>query len=377
MSELKIANTETSGLAQGISVQTTQSVDTDADASAFWITKTWPKHFGYYIDHNSVKTIINKVGMWSVGKGWKADEETTKILEKIVGTGKDTFDEVMNNQVRVRHIDGNSYAEIITSDGELINETGSNLLNLKPLNPGKVKKFRNNSGMLSHYEIQQANGKWERFEKEEIFELALNKTADESHGRGDIEALITYLDKIKQVDEDMAVMFHRFVVPLIIWKVKTDTPTDLKDFRDKQKDALDKSKSMVVPDGTVANWELLEAGKNGVDPLEWRKTWVEEVTKGGGVPALIMAIEAQTTEASSKMVYLAWQQVIEAEQNYEEKQIKLQLHLDVKFEFPARIEENLGEDEGKDSDINKTKRSEVEITSIKKGNETKTSKAKV
>jgi len=80
-----------------------------------------------------------------------------------------------------------------------------------------------------------------------------------------------------------------------------------------------------------------------------------------------MSIAAGTTEASSKMVYLAWQQVIETEQNYLEKQIKLQLGLDVTFEFPARIEENLGEDEGKDKPINKTSRAEMEVTTISKG----------
>jgi len=165
----------------------------------------------------------------------------------------------------------------------------------------------------------------------------------------------------------MAVMFHRFVVPLVIWKLNTDDPTAMSTFKTQSKTARNGGDDMVISDKAV-DWSLLEAGKgtgNVANPMLWRNKWTEEVIKGGGVPALIMAIEAGTTEASSKMVYLAWQQVIEKEQRDLEAQIKLQLGLKVKFEFPARIEENLGEDEGKDGDINTTKKSEVQITTKK------------
>ena len=175
---------------------------------------------------------------------------------------------------------------------------------------------------------------------------------------------MTFLDKIKQLDEDMSVMFHRFVVPLLIWKLNTDSEAAMAEFKTKSKIVRDKGDDLVIPDKAV-EWDLVEPGKTGIDPMVWRNKWLEEVIKGGGVPALIMAIEAGTTEASSKMVYLAWQQVIEDAQLQLEDQIKAQLGLTIKFEFPARIEENLGEDEGKDADINKTKRAEVLVKTQK------------
>ena len=355
------------GLDQSLKIQTTNAEDVDGANSlknGRWQSTEWTTYNGYYKNHISVKSVINKLGMWAVGKGVKGSEE---ILGKIIGWGKDTFNEVIDNQVRIKHINGDSYAEIITKNGEPIKENGSNLINLKPLNPGKVIHKVNSQGMLTGYGYLQSSGKEKALRLDQVFHLSLNRTADEIHGTGDIASLITFLDKIKQLDEDMSVMFHRFVVPLVIWSLNTDDPTAINTFKVQEKSAWNTGENLIIPDKAVS-YELMEAGKGVgkiINPMEWRNKWTEEVIKGGGVPALIMAIEAGTTEASSKMVYLAWQQVIEKEQRDLEAQIKAQLGLEVKFAFPARIEENLGEDEGKDGDINTTKKSEVQITTNK------------
>ena len=347
------SNIATSSYSQSIKVQTTESEDVDRPGIGdFWQTKTWTSNNGYYKSHNSVKTIINKVGMWTTGKGYRenTEEKVIKILEKIRGAGKDTFNEIIKNLVRGRHIDGDSYAEIIR-------DRAGKLINLKPLNAGAIKVYFNEMGMLEKYGYMTTNGKELTFNKDEIFHLSLNRNADETHGSGDIEAIKTYLDKIKQLDEDMTVMFHGYVVPTILWHLNTDKAVEINKFKDDVKTARDGGQDLFIPQKAVEH-DLVEV-KNTIDPLLWRQTWVEEVTKGGGVPALIMAIEAGTTEASSKMVYLAWQQVIEDEQLYLEDQIKLQLRLDVKFEFPATIEENLGRDEQKDGSIKGEKKSEI------------------
>ena len=364
-----IKNTSTSsGLDQSIKVQTTDTLDTEGPSGLEETRSTsytnWPTYNGYYNSHNSIRSVINKLGMWSVGKGYKADKATTARLDKVVGWGKDSFNEVMDNQIRVMHINGDSYAEIITEGNKPLKDDGSNLINLKPLNPGRMINVVNSQGMLIHYIQTMADGTEKKHSLEKIFHLTQNRVADEIHGHGDIEALITFLDKIKQLDEDMSVMFHRFVVPLLIWKLNTDNDAAIAKFKIQEAAAWNKGDNLVTPEKAV-EWSLVEAGKNGVDPMTWRNKWVEEVIKGGGVPALIMAIEAGTTEASSKMVYLAWQQPIEDSQLKVENNVKSQLHQKIKYEFPARIEENLGEDEGKDGGINVTKRSEIAITSKK------------
>ncbi len=357
---MDVSKTTTQELDQKLKIQSTASEDVDRAGTqdeTEWLSTDWQTYNGYYKNHISVKSVINKLGMWTVGKGFKADKRTENILKKIRGWGKDTFNSIMSNQIRVMHINGDSYAEIIRDKSERI-------INLKPLNPGSIKHVVNSQGMLIKYRQILTTGTEEDIPLENVFHLCLNRDADEIHGTGSIQALTTFLDKIKQVDEDMAILFHRFVVPLVIWKLNTDDPTAMAKFKAQSKIARNGGDDMVIPD-TATDWSLLEAGVGVgkiIDPMSWRNKWTEEVIKGGGVPALIMAIEAGTTEASSKMVYLAWQQVIEDAQRTLEDQVEAQLGLTIKYEFPARIEENLGEDEGKDGDINTGKKSEVTIT---------------
>ena len=196
-----------------------------------------------------------------------------------------------------------------------------------------------------------------------VFTLTLNRTADEIHGTGDIESLTTFLDKIKQLDEDMSVMFHRFVVPLVIWKLNTDDATAISEFQAHEKTAFNKGGNIIIPDKAV-EWSMMETGKGvgkALDPMIWRNKWTEEVIKGGGVPALIMAIESGTTEASSKMVFMAWQMTIDKEQRDIEAQVKLQLGLKIKLPDPPKIDvQSVESDEKKDANpTSKIKKSET------------------
>lgn len=353
---MDVKNTSTSSdLDQTLKIQTTNPKDVDG-ASALketkWQSSNWTKYNAYYAEHISIRSVIIKLAMWAMGTGHTADEATKKITDRVTGWGKETFDEVMNNQIRIEHANGDSYAEIVTTDKKKLKKDASNLLNLKPLNPGSMVHIINSGGILERYEQNLSNGKVKKFKIDQIFHLCLNRTADEIHGTGDIEVLITFLDKIKQLDEDMSVMFHRFVVPLVIWRLNTDDPTAIALFKVHEKAAWNTGDNLIVPDKAVG-WELLEAGKGvgrTINPMEWRNKWVEEVIKGGGVPALIMAIESGTTEASSKMVVLAWQLVVDSEQKRIESQVKMQLHLDIKLPDPPKIDAAVAETMSKEGD---------------------------
>ena len=149
---MDVKNTTTSsGLDQSLKIQTTDAEDVDragTETETKWVNENWQTYNGYYTSHISVKAVFQKLGMWSVGKGAKADKKTMKILGKIIGWGKDSFNGVMGNQIRVEHSNGDSYAEIITPVGEELKPNGSNLINLKPLNPGSMGHVINTQGML-------------------------------------------------------------------------------------------------------------------------------------------------------------------------------------------------------------------------------------
>ncbi len=345
------STTTSSGLDQSLKIQTTSAEDVDragAGAETRWQSNNWPTYNGYYKKHLATKSVINKLSLWTMGEGIEADKKTIKILDRIVGWGKDTAAGVFDNQIRIEHINGDSYAEIITPLGEELKENGSNLINLKPLNPASIIHLINSQGMLEGYKQVLTDGSENPLRLNQVFHLTLNRTADEIHGTGDIESLTTFLDKIKQLDEDMAVMFHRYVMPLLIWKLNTDDPSAMATFKTQEKEAWNKGDNLITPDKAVS-FELVEAGKNGVDPMVWRNKWTEEVIKGGGVPALIMAIDAGVSEASSKMVTFAWEKVVKKEQRDFESQVKAQLHLDINLPQSITIQESLAKDEGKDS----------------------------
>jgi len=354
---MSVRGTSTSsGLDQNLEIQTTTPKDVDGPGAlkeTTWQSNMWTTYNAYYDEHISIRSVLIKLAMWTMGKGHTGSEE---ITSRVTGWGKETFDEVMANQIRIEHANGDSYAEIVTTDGKKLKKDASNFLNLKPLNPGSMVHIVNGGGVLERYEQNLSNGKVKKYKVEKIFHLCLNRTADEIHGTGDIAPLITFLDKIKQLDEDMSVMFHRFVVPLVIWSLNTDDPAAIAEFKTHEKAAWNTGDNLIVPDKAVG-WELLEAGKGvgrTINPMEWRNKWVEEVIKGGGVPALIMAIESGTTEAASKMIVLGWGMVVENEQRKVEHQVKAQLHLEIKLPDPPKIDTAVAEDMAKEGNKNAT-----------------------
>lgn len=330
----------------------------ETDDENKWSSSRWSEFNGYYKNHNPVKGVINKLALWSVGRGFTADTKTTEILRKVIGWGKDSFEDVADNNVRVRHINGDSYSEIITTDDEPIAEDGSNLLNLKPLDPGKMSHITTKQGQLIRYEMTRKENSPQTFKPHEIFHLILNRDADEVHGTGDIESITTYLDKIKQLDEDMSILFHKFVVPTILFKLNTDNTTKIADLKKKMDKALNTQGNIYIPQGAV-EFEIVEAKERGQNATDWRRIWVDEIVRSGGVPALIMAQEAGSTEASSKMVVFTWEQTIRNEQQNFERQFENQVNLKIKLIPPKSIEDSVKSDEKKDGNIQGEKKSEV------------------
>lgn len=67
------------------------------------------------------------------------------------------------------------------------------------------------------------------------------------------------------------------------------------------------------------------------------------------MPEVIMGWGAETTEASSKIIYLSFQQEIEDMQLYIQEMVENQLGIEINLKFPASIETSLQRDQKKDS----------------------------
>jgi len=109
--------------------------------------------------------------------------------------------------------------------------------------------------------------------------------------------------------------------------------------------------NLVVPKDTVENIDRVSIPQfSTLDPLPWIIFLQKQFMKAEGVPSLAIGAGAESTESESKMLYLSWQQVVEFNQMFLEEQIKLQLNMDVEFEFPANIAEELNQDNNKDKE---------------------------
>ena len=314
----------------------------------------WSDWYGYYFEIPPIQAIVDRKSIWTVGKGYKAAPKVQKRLDRIRGMGKDTFNTIMQNGVKTYTIGGDFLAEIVqTKKGELVN--------LKPLNPGSIKIVANSRGIIKRYEqlepINTSNLKpmhqrktIQNFKPEEMFHLAYNRTADEIHGVGIIQKIEQPILAYKEAVADLRILFHRYVKPLIISSVDTDDPDEIEAYKKKLDIAVENGENMVVPKGVLDKMERMSVPQySTLDPLPWINYLEAEFVRAEGVPQIIQgASSALDTEAAAKILYLGWQQVIEFNQMFLEQQLKAQLGIKVDFEFPARIDFDMQEQQKKD-----------------------------
>jgi len=133
MPEYKISSAVASNLKAAMTDFAVDAQRTDGPSDqkeTKWFNDKWSTHFGYYTDEKvpEITAVIDGKASWTVGKGFKADEVTTMLLDTIKGNGFDTFNTILENVMRTMLIGGNFYAHIIRDEEE-------NLINLKPLEP--------------------------------------------------------------------------------------------------------------------------------------------------------------------------------------------------------------------------------------------------
>ena len=308
----------------------------------------WSNWYGYYKTTPAYSSLVDKKALWTIGKGFEAKPAVKAQLDKIRGCGKDTFNTIMANGVKVYTLGGDFLAEIIK------NKRGK-IVNLKPLNPGQWKIIANKKGIIKRYEqiSQQSSGneppaKLISLTPDKMFHLMWNRTADDIHGVGATEKLKDTLDAYQEVIADQRIIYHRYVKPLLIFGVDSDDEDKIKEFKTKVDNSVKLGENMIVPKDVLEGIENISVPKYGtLDPLPWTEKLEKDFIKIEGIPAIVNGVQAESSEAEAKIIYLAWQQVVEWNQLFLEQQIKAQLNLDVEFNFPASIAPELINDQKK------------------------------
>ena len=345
MVENDIGSTVASDLTSAMTDFSVASQSTDAAEGAF-TNKNWPIYLGYYKDEKTptVTAIIDTHARWVVGKGYKADEITTMLLDTIKGNGFDTFNTILEDADRVMQIGGNFYAEIIRDDED-------NLINLKPLDPEVMEHVTNEKGIITGFKIHSKKGKKiKEFPTEKIFYLPRNRIADENHGMGIIQKLKLILDMKNEAMADQRKAMHWNVIPRWKFKLKTDDPTEIAAYKATQDAATGKGENIYEP-FDVSEGELISVPSNAtLNPMAWINYLDNLIYQIGGVPKIVVGGSSEFTEKAGSIVYLAFQQNVEEHQLFIEEQVLSQLNLVIELEFPVSLENELLSDEKKDPD---------------------------
>ena len=349
MVELRIEATETGNLSN---TQTDFSVDseqTDGPADqkeTIWENHEWTQQYGYYKNIPEIKAVIDAKARWTVGKGYTSSDTEEFILTQLRGIGIDTFNTILENQIRTYETGGDSYAEIIRDDK-------GNLINLKPLDPGAMIIVADRAGLIKRYEqkskVKRPNKK---FQPEEIFHLSLNRVADEIHGVSTIDALVTIILAKNEALADTKLLFHRHVKPMRVWKIDTDDTAKRNAFINEIDTATEKAENIFIP-MNAAEQEIAAIPPNAtLNPIPWLQYLDNTFYLVSGVPQIVLGGTGAITEAAVKIAYLAWQQTVEEEQLYIEEQVGMQLGIEINLEFPASLENELLSDKQKDGPEN-------------------------
>ncbi len=348
MGKLDITQATTSGIIDDLVMPALNTDGVSDQKESEWVNAKWSNYWGYFNAVPDLKSAIIMKAIWNVGKGYKADSMTETLLEGIRGWGKDTFDDIIFNMEIIRRVGGDAYAEIIREP-----ETGI-LVNLKPLDPGAMKIILNRQGIIIRYEqiakVGKNKGKVVNdFKPEEIFHLSNNRLADQIHGISDIESLEPVILAEEENFKDMKTIMKRQARPLIMFKLGTDKKAKIDAFIAKMDAATTEGKNIYIPDDENAvKWEVVQVNVSQV-VMAWRNDIRNKFYRTIGLPQVIPGAGGQGTESETKVIYFAFEQIVEKDQRYIEKQIWSQLALKIDLIPPATLAAELQGDEKKDA----------------------------
>lgn len=330
----RAATTDMKGTVTDYSVDS-EVLESPEATEKYYTNPDFAEYLGYYKNIPELKKSIDALAMWTAGKGWTADRRTETILETIEGWGEDSFDSIIQNMLVMKKVNGDAFAEIIMENGRLIN--------LKPLNPSKVRIVVGKNGVIKRYDYFQ-DKKWMEIKKSNMFHLCNDRIADEIHGTSVIEACKWVIDARNESMSDFRRTLHRSTIRVI--EIDTDNRSKINSIRQQYAEAIKNGEVLLVPKG---NFGFPDAPINIINPEAWIKYLEDFFYQAVGVPKIILGGSQEFTEASSKIGYLTFEQVYMAEQRLLEQDIFGQLALEVKFERPVSLKTGMMGDEEKNT----------------------------
>jgi hypothetical protein len=288
-----------------------------------------------------LKSILN-ANADAVTASWqtygKNDKPMATMLDEFEGNGKESFKLIMNNALKIAKIGGDYYAEIVY-DGD---DNPINLVTLPPDNIRQVVK----KGRIKKYEEVDGGSSWK---PESIFHLAYNPIGCMTHGTSVIEPMNNLLIDLLQVWDDMAKIYHTYAKPFHLFKIDSDTTTEMQKIVDevkKIKQVMDSD--LFVPKGTV------DVERHGIpqfsilNPNDWHRVIVDQIIMGSRVPELALGTGSVNSEESARMQFMGFRQMVRWDQKFLEENLRRQLFVqafpegtpNIRFSFAAEAQED-------------------------------------
>ena len=301
----------------------------------------WNENLGYYKNIPELQVAIDAKANWTMGAGWESDVPEHEFrLAGVTGNGNDTFNTILSNMIRTYTIAGDSFAEIIRNEGD-------KLINIKPLDPSSMVIVSTKYGIISHYEqVNKITREvTKRFETDEILHLSRLRIADEIHGLSIIPSVKWIIDARNEAMEDWKRVMHMNVAPKFIYHLDTDDTGKIATFKAKMDKANAEGENIYVPKGAVVP-ELMSVATNAsLNPLAWINQLNDYFFQAVNVPQIVIGNSKEFTDASGKIVYLAYEQSVKGEQLYVEEQMDLQLGISINLTFPASMQNEMISDQ--------------------------------
>ena len=313
-----------------------------------WINNKASQYLGYYKSIPELHSAINSFSTWIVGKGYEAnDSETQVILDHISGWGEDTFNSVIWNLLIQKKVYGDAFCEIIRDE-----ESGT-IINLKPLDPAKIKIIANDKGIIKRYEQMNMIGKngkvVQKFTPKEILHLCNDRICDEIHGVSIIQACENVILMKNEIMDDWRTILHRNVVPVRFLEVNTDDPLELAKIKLQYENAIKNKEVILIPKGTVSISTDAVNSNTIINPLPFMNYLDDFFYRAMGIPKVILGGGQDFTEASSKISLTSYSQFWKREQIELAADFLNQVGIQIKLKESVNIQNDLLSDEAKDA----------------------------
>lgn len=296
------------------------------------------KWYGYYKERPMLKKAIDSFATWVLGKGFTTDTRTQLTLENINGRGEEDFLSILWNMKVVSKINGDSYAEIVRGDD-------GRLINLKPLNPEKIRIVFNKQGLIIRYEQRNKvkNGvDVQTFTPDKILHLSNDRTADELGGTSVVPVVQWSIDARAEAMEGYRRILHRSTIRVL--HIDEDDKTRLANLKKDYAEAIKNGELLILPalpkDSTFEDLSTPPVQSF----LEWIR-YLENFTYiAVGIPKVIMGSVDSIPESGGKISYLTYEQIYSRETRQLEADLWSQLAIKVKFNPPASIAEGVADE---------------------------------